>query len=351
MTGLATSRPGGQNPHRERRRASSRVWMTGAVLALLVALAFLLSLMIGPAAVGLGALFGQLTGGEADTAILIMREIRLPRSLLALMIGATLGISGAALQGFLRNPLAEPGVIGVSAAAALGAVIALYTGLSTSQPLALPAFAIGGALAAVLVLQVLSGGASTLTLILAGVAISSLAGALTSLALNLSPSPLAVQEILFWMLGSITDRSMVHVALAAPFIVMGIGLLLASARDLEALTLGEEAASSMGVNLNRVRLLVVLGTAISVGAATAVSGVIGFIGLVVPHLLRPLVGHRPALLLPVSALGGALLLLCADIAVRLITPGVELKLGVLTALIGAPFFLWIVLKSRGGRMT
>ena len=325
-----------------------RVTVTFGTLSLLVAVAFVLSLSIGPAAAGLGALFGQLTGGEADVAILIMREIRLPRALLALMIGATLGISGAALQGFLRNPLAEPGVIGVSATAALGAVVAIYSGLSASIPLALPVLAIGAALAAVAILQLLSGGRSTLTLILAGVAISSIAGALTSLALNLSPNPFAAQEIIIWMLGSITDRSMVDVALAAPFIIVGLTMLLATAHRLEALTLGEEAAIGMGVDLRRLRLLIVLGTALSVGAATAVSGVIGFVGLVVPHLLRPLVGHRPALLLPVSGLGGALLLLLADIMVRLVTPGSELKLGVLTALVGAPFFLWLVIASREG---
>ncbi len=329
-------------------RAGNRALAVGTMLAILVAIALFASLSIGPAAVGLGALFGQLTGGEADTAVLIMREIRLPRALLALLIGAGLGVAGAALQGFLRNPLAEPGVIGVSATAALGATVALYTGLSAMAPLALPLVAIGGALVAVLVLQGLSGGASTLTLMLAGVAISSLAGALTSLVLNLSPNPFAAQEIIFWMLGSITDRSMVHVALAAPFILAGIALLLASARDLEALTLGEEAAAGMGVDLARTRLLVVVGTALAVGAATAVSGVIGFVGLVAPHLLRPLVGHRPAALLPVSGLGGALLLLVADILVRLVTPGAELKLGVLTALVGAPFFLWLVLRARAG---
>ena len=328
-------------------RSAHRTVATASVLAVLVALAFVLSLSIGPAAVAPGALFGQLTGGEADIAILIMREIRLPRALLAVLIGATLGTAGAALQGFLRNPLAEPGVIGVSASAALGAVIAIYTGLSATQPLALPVLAIGGALLSVLILQALSRGASTLTLILAGVALSSIAGAMTALALNLSPNPFAAQEIIFWMLGSITDRSMVHVALAAPFIIAGMAALFATGRDLEALTLGETAAASMGVNLTRTRLLVVLGTTLAVGAATAVSGVIGFVGLVVPHLLRPLVGHRPAALLPVSALGGALLLLAADIAVRLATPGTELKLGVLTALIGAPFFLWLVIRSRG----
>ena len=335
--------------HGEARRAEARVAPTSAVLGVLVLLAFTLSLSIGPAEVGPGALFGRFVGGGTDTAILIMREIRLPRALLALLIGAALGASGAALQGFLRNPLAEPGVIGVSATAGLGAVIALYSGLSAVAPLALPALAITGALVAVALLQVLSRGASTLTLILAGVAISSLAGALTALALNLSPNPFAAQEIIFWMLGSVTDRSMLHVWLAAPFILGGVALLLAAAPALEALTLGEEAAVGMGVDLPRVRLLVVLGTAVSVGAATAVSGVIGFIGLLVPHLLRPFVGHRPAMLLPVSALGGALLLLTADIAVRLIGSVTELKLGVVTALIGAPFFLWLVIRSRGGQ--
>ena len=324
----------------------SRTRTVAALLGALTAAAFLLSLSIGPAAAGLPALFGQATGGEASTAVLIMREIRLPRAVLGLLIGAALGMSGAALQGYLRNPLAEPGVIGVSGAAALGAVLALYTGLSLAVPLALPALAIAGALAAVLVLQALAAGASTLTLILAGVALSSFAGALTALALNLSPNPFAAQEIVFWLLGSLTDRSLVHVALAAPFILAGMALLLATARDLEALTLGEEAAASLGVNLARTRWLVVLGTALAVGAATAVAGVIGFVGLVVPHLLRPFVGHRPAALLPVSALGGALLLLIADIAVRLVTPGTELKLGVLTSLVGAPFFLWLVVRSR-----
>ncbi len=325
-----------------------RFAVTIVALAVLVCLAFVLSLSIGPSATQLRALFGQLTGGEADTAILIMREIRLPRALLALLIGGTLGLSGAALQGFLRNPLAEPGVIGVSGSAALGAVLALYAGLSAAFTLALPVLAIGAALLCVLLLQLLSGGRSTLTLILAGVAISSLTGALTSLVLNLSPNPYAATEIIFWMMGSLTDRSMDHVWLAMPFILFGCILLLASGRGLEALSLGEETALSMGVNLSRLRFLIVFGTALSVGAATAVSGVIGFIGLVVPHLLRPFVGYRPARLLPVSALGGALLLLLADIAVRLVTPGTELKLGVLTALVGAPFFLWLVVRSRSG---
>lgn len=320
----------------------NRALAVGAVLGGLVAGAFALSLAIGPAQVPVAALFG----GEDTLATIVMREIRLPRALLAVLIGGALGLSGAALQGFLRNPLAEPGVIGVSGMAALGAVIALYFGLSAAFPYALPLMAIGGALAAVVLLQALAGGASTTTLILAGVAIASLSGALTALALNLAQNPFAVTEIVFWMLGSIADRSMVHVALAAPFIALGSVLLLAGARQLDALALGEEAAIGMGVDLPRLRLLVVLGTALVVGAGVAVSGVVGFVGLVVPHMLRPLVGHRPSALLPVSALGGALLLLVADIAVRLITPGTELRLGVVTALVGAPFFFWLVVSHR-----
>ena len=312
------------------------------LLLVAVAIAFAASLAIGPARVPVAAIFG----GPDELATIVMREIRLPRALLALLIGGSLGLSGAALQGFLRNPLAEPGVIGVSGMAGLGAVIALYGGLSASFPYALPLLAIGFALVAVALLQVLAGGASTTTLILAGVAIASLSGALTSLALNLSDNPFAVTEIVFWLLGSLADRSMVHVGLAAPFIVAGAGLLFASAPRLDALALGEEAALGMGVDLTKLRWLIVLGTALVVGAGVAVSGVVGFVGLVVPHVLRPLVGHRPAALLFVSMLGGALLLLTADIAVRLVTPGTELRLGVLTAMIGAPFFFWLVMAQR-----
>lgn len=320
-------------------------WLCAA-LGVAVALATILSLMIGPAAAGLGALFGKLTGGDVDTAVLIMREVRLPRALLAILVGGSLGLSGAALQGFLRNPLAEPGVIGISGAASLGAVIALYFGLSSAFAFSLPLLAIVFALGAAFLLHVLAGRQQIVTLILAGVALSSLSGALTALALNFSPNPFAAYEIVFWMLGSISDRSMVHVGLAGPFVAAGWVLLLASAPSLDALSLGEETAASMGTNLARTRTLVIGGTALAVGAATAVSGVIGFVGLVIPHLLRPLVGHRPSRLLPASALGGALTLLVADILVRVVTPGTELKLGVVTALVGAPFFLWLVLNSR-----
>jgi len=316
-----------------------------AGLALLSLALAALSMLIG-ASGGLGELLAMIASGNADTATMIMMEVRLPRTLLALMIGATLGLAGASLQGYLRNPLADPGVVGVTSAASLGAVLALYTGISMAFPLALPMMGIAGALLCALLLQGLAGKGGVLSLVLAGVAVSSLCAALMSLALNLSPNPYAAAEIMFWLMGSVTDRSMDHVAFAAPFIIIGWVVLVLSARALDALSLGEESAASLGVNLIVTRNLVIGGTAISVGAATSVSGGIGFIGLVVPHLLRPLVGHCPSRLLLASALGGAALLLAADILVRVLPTGMELKLGVVTALVGAPFFLWLIFRAR-----
>ena len=318
----------------------------GLLGALTLAL-FFLSLTVGPAAVAFGDSLRALFSDKADTMALIMQEIRLPRAILGLMIGATLGLSGAALQGWLRNPLAEPALLGVSASASLGAVIAIYTGFSALFPLGLPLAALAGAVAAVLVVQAMAGlRGGALTVILAGIAVSSLASAMTALALNLSPNPFAALEIMFWMLGSLTDRSMTHVWLAGPFMLVGWVMLASLGRALDALTLGGDAAASMGVDRRRVQFLAVFGTAASVGAATAVAGVIGFVGLVVPHMLRPLVGARPSRLLPASALGGACVLLAADTLVRIIAPERDLKLGVLTAIVGAPFFLWLVYKTR-----
>ncbi|MEY2956333.1 MAG: hypothetical protein RL123_1061 [Pseudomonadota bacterium] len=312
--------------------------LLGALGALVAAL-FAASLAIGPA----GAAFWQ--GGEA--ASLILREIRLPRAVLGAMIGAALGLAGAAMQGYLRNPLAEPGLIGVSPAAALGAVVALQSGLAAAHVLILPAMALAGAAVAVALMVALAGPrGGAFGLILAGIAISALAGALVSLVLNLSPNPFAAAEIVFWMMGSLADRSVVHVWIALPFLALGALLVAGTARGLDALTLGEDAAASMGVDLRRLRLRIVLGTAALVGAATAVAGAIGFVGLVVPHLLRPLVGARPSRLLPASALGGAAMVLAADIGVRLIAPERDLKLGVLTALVGAPFFLHLIWRHR-----
>jgi iron complex transport system permease protein len=319
---------------------------TLAALALVTAVLFAASLLTGPAGLAPGESLGALFTGRGEAVALVMREIRLPRALLGLLIGAGLGLSGAALQGYLRNPLAEPGLLGISGAAALGAALALYTGLASAFPLALPLAALAGAAAATLLVQGLAGASSSITLILAGIAVSSLAGALTSLVLNLSPNPFAASEIVYWLLGSLADRSMPHVYLAGPFILAGMALLMTLGRALDALTLGEHAAASLGVTLARTRTLAVLGTALAVGAGVAVAGAIGFVGLVVPHLLRPFTGALPSRLLPASALGGAALLLAADLAVRIIAPDRDLKLGVLTALVGAPFFLWLVWRNR-----
>lgn len=320
--------------------------LTGG-LAALVAVLFALSLLTGPAATGASDVIAGLFSTDRGPLALIMQEIRLPRAILAAAIGATLGLSGAVLQGLLRNPLAEPGLLGITTSASLGAVLAIYTGFAAVFPLGLPLAALAGAFLAVVVVMALAGiSASMLTIILAGVAVSGFSGAMTALALNLSPNPFAALEALFWMLGSLNDRSLIHVWLSLPFMAASWLMLGSLGRALDALTLGEDAASSIGANLRRTRFLAILGTAAGVGAATAVAGAIGFIGLVVPHLLRPLTGHRPSRLLLASALGGAALLLAADIAVRVIAPDRDLKIGVVTALIGAPFFLYLVHRYR-----
>ncbi|WP_296580870.1 iron ABC transporter permease [Xanthobacter sp.] len=317
-------------------------------LGLLVLVLFCASVAVGYAPLDLTAAFGDLLAGRQSLAALVLSELRLPRAILGAAVGFSLGITGAALQGLMRNPLADPGVVGVSGAAALGAVIAFYFGFSASFALALPLGGLTGAAAATAVLLALAArGAGTVMLILAGVALSSLAGALTALALNLAPSPYAALELVFWLMGSLADRSLVHVALALPFMAVGWVLVLSTGPALDALTLGEDAAESLGFPLRRVRLLVIGGTAAAVGASVAVAGAIGFVGLVVPHLVRPLVGHRPGRLLAASGLAGAALTLGADIVVRLVPTRPELQLGVVTALIGAPFFLFLLARLRG----
>lgn len=316
-------------------------------LSLTVVVLFVAALTLGPAPIGVFESLNALIAGDAGPLTLVMREIRLPRAILAIMVGGSLGLAGAAMQGYLRNPLAEPGLIGVSSSAALGAVISIQTGIAASVALGLPIMALSGALIGVVLVVVLAGPrGSSLTLILAGIAIAALAAALTSLVLNLSPNPFAANEIVFWLMGSLADRSMTHVWIALPFMAVGWVMLATLGRGLDALTLGEDAAGAMGIGVPRLRLTLILGTAAVVGAATAVAGAIGFVGLVVPHILRPLVGAQPSRLLWASVLGGAIMVLAADIAVRLILPDRDLKLGVVTALVGAPLFLHLIYKTR-----
>lgn len=319
-------------------------------LAVLLAALSLLSMFTGRGAIsgGLGDIF-TLWRQDPETAWLILSEVRLPRTILAILVGASLGLSGAVLQGLLRNPLAEPALLGASSSAALGAVTVFYFGVGGMSYL-LPFGGMAGTLIATAVLLVLGGRSQdTLTLILAGVAINSLTAALTSLALNFAPSPYAALEIVFWILGSFADRTLDHVYMSAPLMIIGWGLLATTGRALEALSLGEDTAATMGFNLLSVKLRAILGTAFCVGAAVAVTGVVSFVGLVVPHILRPLVGYRPGRLLLPSMVGGAALMLAADIGVRAISTSSELKVGVVTALIGAPFFLHLLFVLRRTR--
>ncbi|HUO89231.1 MAG TPA: iron ABC transporter permease [Rhizomicrobium sp.] len=314
------------------------------VLLALLAGAFVLSFLLGPADLGIGALFTGLWSGQGAAGV-IAREIRLPRAALALVVGAALGTSGAALQGLFRNPLAEPGVTGVTSSAGLGAVVALYFGLAAGNPWLLPLFAIAGALASAGILYLLSrGGAGAMALVLAGVAIASLATALTALALSFARNPYAMSEMVLWMLGSLKDRTMSDLSFALPLTLIGIALLLSAARGLDALTLGEEAAQSLGIDVGSVRGRVVLGVALATGAATAAAGAVSFVGLVVPHVLRRFYGYEPSRLILPSALGGAVLVAAADVVIRIIAPDGQLLLGVLTAMLGAPFFLWLILR-------
>jgi iron complex transport system permease protein len=318
-----------------------------AALVVLVLLLALVSLGTGPVRLSpltvIDALFG--TGSEVQQVI--VQQIRLPRTILGFAIGAMLGLSGAALQGLLRNPLASPSLFGAPQSAAFGAVLVIAFGLADVRSYTLPVAAILAAFTSVFVLLAIAGrNAGLLILILAGLAISSLAGAATALVMNLSSNPYIVLEIAFWLLGSLEDRSFHDVSLALPFIAAGALLLWSQRNAFRALSLGEETAQSLGVNVGRLRLAVIVGTALGVGGAVAVTGTIGFIGLVAPHLMRPLIGHDPARLLVPSALTGAALLLAADIAVRIIPSSSDIKVGVLTSIIGVPFFLYLIMRER-----
>ncbi|WP_033921573.1 FecCD family ABC transporter permease [Sphingomonas sp. 37zxx] len=281
-----------------------------------------------------------------DPRFLIIFELRMPRTVLALLIGAALGLSGAAMQGYLRNPLADPGLFGVSAGAALGAVLSMFFGFALSAWL-LPAFALTGAAATMTLLALLAGrSASVLVFTLAGVIVSSVAGSMTALAISLAPTPFAASEIVTWLLGALTDRSWDDVLLALPIIGVGAACIAFTGRALDVLTLGEAAARSMGVDRLRLQWLIVTGVGLCVGASVAAAGIIGFVGLIVPHLVRPFVGNRPSATLLPSALGGALLLLLADSLVRAAPTVSELRLGIAMSMLGGPFFLVLLVRMR-----
>ena len=318
--------------------------MTRPVILLLVALAL---------AVPLSLLAGRVWidpfDPQARHLAIIVLQLRLPRAALALVVGAGLGSSGAAMQGYLRNPLADPGLFGIAPGAALGAVLSFWTGYAASAYL-LPLFALIGGCSAMALLALIAGrDASVAVFTLTGLMIASLAGALTSLAISLSPSPFAMSEIVTWLMGALADRSWREVWIAAPLTLVGIALLAATGRSLDALTLGEAAARSLGVEPGRLRLLLIAGVGLTVGASVAVAGIIGFVGLIVPHLMRALTDGRPSALILPSALAGALLLLVADVVCRVLPlAGGELRLGIALSLVGAPFFLHLLLRMRNG---
>lgn len=312
-----------------------------------ILLALAAACMLGSTPIGatrvVAALLGQSPPGDA----IVIWEIRLPRALAAFVVGAALGISGAALQGLLRNPLAEPGVLGVTASAALAATFTLYYGLAAGSAFVLPMASIVGALGATALLAAAAMRIrSVVTLILLGVGLSSFSAALMSLLLNLAPNPFSLSDMINWLLGSVANRSYDDLKITTPLVLAGMVILYVTRRGLSALTLGEEAASGIGLNLRRQRIAVVLGAGLATGAAVALAGAIGFVGIVAPHIVRPFVGYDPARSLVPSALLAGLILVLADIGVRLLPTNTELKLGVVAALIGAPAFIWIAVQRR-----
>ena len=309
------------------------------ILAALLAIALPLSLLAGRVWVD---------PANTPNAVLILAELRLPRGVLAIVIGAGLGASGAAMQGYLRNPLADPGLFGIAPGAALGAVAALWFGYAVS-PWLLPAFALIGAGAAMGLLALIAGRTGGIALFtLAGLMVASLAGALTALAISLAPNAFAMSEIVLWLNGALTDRGWREVWIAAPLVGLGIAVLWRAGPALDALTLGDAVARSLGVDPTRLLWLMIVGVALTVGASVAVAGIIGFVGLIVPHLVRPLTDRRPSSLILPSALAGALLVLVADSVVRVLPLVTELRLGIALSLLGAPFFLALLLRMRRG---
>jgi len=309
-------------------------------LAIGCAATFVLSLLAGKVWVPPADWF------SGDLGSIIMVELRLPRAILGLAIGGALGLSGAVMQGYLRNPLADPGLFGVSSSAALGAVCSLFFGYAASAWL-LPLFALAGAAGGIMLLALLAGRSASLILFtLAGMILANLTASLTALMISLAPTPFAASEIMTWLMGALTDRSWDDVHFALPIIAGGAVLLAMTARSLDALTLGEAAARSLGVDTERLQWLVVLGVGACVGASVAAAGVVGFVGLIVPHLVRPLAGHRPSALLLPSTLAGGLLVLVADSVVRIVPSVSELRLGIAMSLLGAPFFLALLVRMR-----
>ncbi|HYC66722.1 MAG TPA: iron ABC transporter permease [Brevundimonas sp.] len=313
-------------------------------LLLAIAAAVLLAVLFGESAFDaaqLGQAFTDPSSGPAE----VLWAVRAPRAVTALVVGAALGLSGAVMQGLLRNPLADPGVLGVSALAALGAAGAIVLGWAGLPGAVEVAALCGAGLAGGLLVLFSARVRSPEALILFGVAVSSFAGAATALIFNLSPSPIATAEVMSWLLGSVQNRSWIDVAWVAPAVLASAVLAALAAPGLRMLSLGEETARTSGLPMARLRLLALLAAALATGAAVAVAGVIGFVGLAAPHLVRTAVRGDPARLLLPAALAGGLMLVLADLLARMTPTDQELKLGVFTALVGAPLFALIAWRA------
>ncbi|MEI8320623.1 MAG: iron ABC transporter permease [Alphaproteobacteria bacterium] len=312
----------------------------GVLISFLVVL-FLLSLAIG-------SLPFSTCLENFSLCQMVIQELRLPRTLLALIGGATLGLTGATLQGFLRNPLADPGILGISSGAAFGAICPLVFGIGSFSLYIVP---LSGMLGSGLVVSILLAmnrwsSKNSAHTILGGIILNSLFGALTILVLNLSKDPYVHMETIFWMLGSLSHHTYGQILLLLPFTGLGWIILWKFRYALDAFSFGEDMAYTLGFKSSEVYKYIVLGLALCIGPLVSLVGIIGFIGLVVPHILRPFVGYKPSTLLLPSALGGACLVLMADLLVRLIPTGIEMKVGVITSLIGAPFFIYVLLQSH-----
>ncbi|MDP3371211.1 MAG: iron ABC transporter permease [Brevundimonas sp.] len=314
------------------------------VLTGLIAAAAVLGILLGETLFGMAQMiqaFNDPASGSAE----VLWQVRAPRVATALMVGAALGLSGAVMQGLLRNPLADPGVLGISASAALAAAAAIVLGAAAIPGAVEVSALIGAALAGALLILFAARVRSPEALILFGVALSSFAGAATALIFNLSPSPIATAEVMSWLLGSVQNRSWIDVAWVTPAVVVAGALVALAAPGLRMLSLGEETARTSGLPMARLRLLALLATALATGAAVAVAGVIGFVGLAAPHLVRRAVRGDPGGLLLPSALAGGLMLVVADLLARMTPTDQELKLGVFTALVGAPLFALIAWRA------
>ena len=335
---------------------SARLAIGGAILLALVILVGLISLSLGPVDISVGdvawivlSAIGFDTPDFGRTEQLVIEQIRLPRIIVGASVGMALGVAGATMQGLFRNPMADPGIIGVSAGGALGAVIAIAAGFTGLFFLALPLFAFAGAIAAAFLvygIAVVGGHFSMATLLLAGVAVNAFLGAVVSAIIIFLPDNELLREVLFWLAGGLDARAWEHVRIATPLIVGSTAVLLLMSRDLNLMMLGDDEARSMGVRVGVTRVALLATAALATGAAVAVSGTIAFVGLVVPHVLRLVLGPDNRVLIPMSALGGAVFVMAADTVARMVIEPAEIRVGILTAFVGAPFFIFLLIKNK-----